>query len=193
MIENFPLYWPEGQQRTEGWKRKKTPFKVTQGTARDHLMAELARLGARDIILSTNIPLRKDGLPITGRREPDDPGVAVYFKYKGAMAFACDQYQKVYDNIRAIGLTIQAIRGIERWGSSDMMERAFRGFTALPAPESMNWRAILGFKPTDNPTQKEVKAACRKKALTMHPDQGGSDTEFHILKAALEQAYLEVK
>lgn len=42
--------------------------------------------------------------------------------------FACDKFNEVRLNLNAIRLTIAALRQIERCGTSDMMERAFRGF-----------------------------------------------------------------
>ena len=85
MSEAFPLYWPEGWPRTSTWQRQNdTKFKgVTFGRARDDLLAEIKRLGGAQVILSTNVALRLDGLPYADRRNPEDPGVAVYFKRKG--------------------------------------------------------------------------------------------------------------
>ena len=46
---------------------------------------------------------------------------------------ACDQFKEVRLNMAAIVFTIKAIRQIERCGTSSLLERAFRGFSALPA------------------------------------------------------------
>lgn len=46
---------------------------------------------------------------------------------------ACDQFNAVRLNMAAIVLTIRAIRQIERCGTSSLLERAFKGFSALPA------------------------------------------------------------
>lgn len=46
---------------------------------------------------------------------------------------ACDQFKEVRLNMAAIVMTIKAIRQIERCGASSLLERAFRGFSALPA------------------------------------------------------------
>lgn len=49
-------------------------------------------------------------------------------------SLACDLFKEVRLNMHAIGLTIEAMRQIERCGASSMLERAFRGFiAALPA------------------------------------------------------------
>lgn len=46
---------------------------------------------------------------------------------------ACDQFKEVRLNMAAIVLTLKAIRQIERCGTSSLLERAFKGFSALPA------------------------------------------------------------
>ena len=77
------------------------------------------------------------------------------------MTFACDKWDKVKDNINAIANTIAAIRGIERWGASDMMERAFSAFEALPPPMSglRPWYDLLGARP--DASANEIEAAYR--------------------------------
>ena len=57
MTEAYPLQWPHG------WQRTKRPERARFGEhslayARDMAIAELERLGAKNIIISTNIPLR---------------------------------------------------------------------------------------------------------------------------------------
>lgn len=48
------------------------------------------------------------------------------------LVIACDGFKEVRLNIQAITLTIKAIRQIERCGTSSLLERAFKGFQALP-------------------------------------------------------------
>lgn len=45
---------------------------------------------------------------------------------------ACDAFEQVRHNLYAIVGTIQSIRKIERCGTSALLERAFKGFSALP-------------------------------------------------------------
>jgi hypothetical protein len=122
---------------------------------------------------------------------PHDPGVAIYFDYQGKMmSFACDQYLNVTSNLHAIGLTIEALRGIRRWGASDMMERAFRGFTALP---EAGWRTVLGLGL--NATPDDVEAAFKRLAKEYHPDKpennGVDPAKFDAIVKAREQARKE--
>jgi len=188
MAEAYPLYWPEGWKRTN--YREESRFKTGFGAARNLLFAELGRMNASKIVLSTNIPLRNDGLPRANMR-PDggDSGVAVYFQRKGKpMVFACDKFRKSEDNIYAIAKTIDAMRGIERWGASDMMERAFSGFKALNAEnDGESWWSIIGCSATA--TGAEVDAAYRTKLRDVHPDHpGGSHEAMVKLNIARQQA-----
>lgn len=198
-IDAYPLQWPLGWKKTDGWSRRTSKFADKSfAVARDLLMAELKRFRAFDVILSTNIPLRLDGLPYSGYRQPTDTGVAVYFKLHGAwkdgkrhpdkpMVFACDKWRKIEENIYAIYKTIEALRGVERWGSSDLMERSFTGFAALPPPPSKEWWDILGVaRLADKDYIKDVYRALAKKH---HPDvPGGSAEKMSEINRAYEEA-----
>ena len=186
MAEAYPLHWPNGWPRTKNPQRSR--FDVSMATARDGLFAEIARMSGSYPVLSSNLELRNDGLPRAQQREPIDAGVAVYFMRKGKqMVFACDRWDRAKDNVRAIEKTIEAMRGIERWGASDMLERAFSAFEALPAPGSMvkrSWRDILGFEPDRRPTKEDIESAYRAKAKKAHPDAGGSNDAMAELNEA---------
>lgn len=79
---NYPLTWPANWPRTPVSKRQQARFEVSFRVARDQLFEELRLLRATVVIVSSNIPLRKDGLPYASYREPEDPGVAVYFQLR---------------------------------------------------------------------------------------------------------------
>lgn len=185
----YPLSWPEGRPRTPEWQRKHARFETTLGKARDALLAEIRRLGGRNPIISTNLMLRKDGLFYANQRQPDDSGVAVYFTYKNAqMCFACDRWRKIEDNVWAIYKTIDALRGIERWGSGDMVAQAFRGFEALPAPsQEKQWWEVLGV-PWDA-HQTIITESYRRLCHLYHPDKNEQGRErFEEVQRAYEQA-----
>lgn len=191
MAEAFPLYWPEGWKRAR-W-RTRSAFKIQGfGRVRDLLFSEIRRMGGTSVVLSSNIALRRDGLPYANTREPDDPGVAVYFTHKKRqMCFACDQWKTVRENAYAIAKTIEALRGIERWGASDMMERAFTGFAALPEEASQPWRVVLNLE-NGAVTRDDVEASFRHLAKKFHPDMGGDRSEFEAIVRARDAALLEV-
>jgi hypothetical protein len=157
------------------------------------LLFEIGKMGGTNIVVSTNLPLFRDGYPITSAMEPSDPGVAVYFRLKGkSMAFACDRFIYVYENIQAIAKTIEALRGIERWGASDMMERAFTGFKALANGPSEDWREVLGFHSFQEVTPKMVESHYRELVKLHHPDKGGDREVFERVMRAREAAIEEL-
>ena len=206
----YPLAWPPGRPRTHWQRRESSKFHGTEerpssggGTmkwktslsmteVRAQLFGELGRLEARRVIVSTNIRLRQDGLPYAdNRKNVDDPGVAVYFEIKSEKtAIACDRWRSVAENMRAIAKTIEAIRGIERWGSGEMVRAAFRGFRALP-PATRPWREVLEL-PIRDLTADEIDRAFREKAKAAHPDVGGSHDAMAELTAARVAGLTEI-
>ena len=190
--EAFPLQWPAGWSRTSS--RENSRFETTFGRVRDELVNELRLMGASMPVISTNLPLRRDGLPRADSGYISDPGVACYFLYKGKpMVFACDRWKRVEDNLQAVKKTIEAIRGIKRWGVSDMLERAFTGFQALPAPtKEIGWREVLGFTANSRPSPEAVKNSYRNLANQFHPDKGGSHEKMLAINNAYSQGMQEV-
>lgn len=187
----FPLFWPSHKPRAQ---RRETQgrFKASFAKARDQALLEIRRLGGTEPIISTNIPLKKGtNVPYAmdwGKTIPD-PGVAVYFKRKGKeMCFACDCWRHVQDNMYAVAITIEALRGIARWGTGDMMEASLRGFTALPeSTGGLTWWVTL--ETAHNATEEQVNAAFRRLAKIYHPDLHPGDAECaeHFMK--IRQAY----
>ena len=181
MIEAYPLQWPSGKPRTSRPERAR--FDVSQERAQSGILDQIRMLGGTLPVISTNVTLRRDGLPYTSQRAPDDKGVAVYFTHKGRqMCFACDRWDSLKDNMQAIHKTIEALRGIERWGSGDMVQQAFTGFVALPsnAPHT-----VLGV--SADACREEIEEAYRRKARSAHPDAGGSNEEMARINAARSQ------
>ncbi len=184
--EAYPLQWPAGRPRAT--RQSGAQFQLSLAKARDHLMKEIRLLGGKMPVLSSNLELRLDGLPYANQKQPNDCGIAVYFTYKGTQhCFACDEWNRVEGNVRAIGKTIESLRGIARWGTGDMMERAFQGFQALPAPAQ--WWHVFGFDSTSGLTAAEVEQRFKKLAMQRHPDRdGGSGDAMAELSWARDKA-----
>lgn len=184
----YPLQWPEGWERTSSYYRQRSRFKPQSfGRVRDELFACLKRMGAQSIVLSTNVPLKNDGMPYATFKTPEDVGVAVYFLYKKKqMVFACDNWKTIEENMLSICKTIEAIRGIERWGASEMLERAFTGFAQLEAPTSDGWWDILQCK--QDSSLEVIRANYRRLAKDRHPDFGGTNEAMATLNQAYEKA-----
>ncbi len=190
-VAPFPLYWPLQHPRAE--RRRTALFKVEFAQARNALLRELDLLRARDIVISSNVPIRRDGLPAVPDREPADPGVAVYFNRQGKpFVIACDQFSRVRWNLRAIGATIEALRSIERHGTTTMLEQAFSGFAALPErtePTKRSWAEVLDVPP-HAPTD-AIRARYRELAREHHPDRGGDAARMTEVNAAYQAAMRE--
>lgn len=198
MAEAYPLNWPEGWARTPSSQRRRSPYKMTPDAATRHLIAELGRLGAikSTVVISTNMPMRSDGLPYANIKAPEDPGVAVYWSTQTFKdrSIACDKWHLLHDNVHAIGLAVQALRAIDRAGASQILERAFTAFGALPpssvAPIVRPWWEVFGIPQAaiGALSISMVEARYRELASKAHPDRGGSDAAMAELNAAREQA-----
>ncbi len=186
--ENYPLSWPLGYKRTA--HRKKSIFKQTMDAAQRFLRDELRRMGARDIVVSSNIPIRRDGGMYSDymNKKMEDPGVAVYFKYNTKpVVMCCDQYSSVWENVYALAKGLEALRGMERWGVSEFLDRAFTGFTAIEAPTSKEWYDVLEVTPTA--TIDIIKINYRRLCMDWHPDKNNGDSSrFLEIQEAYEKA-----
>jgi hypothetical protein len=192
-IDAYPLSWPDG------WKRARVPrlesrYKVGFVQARHEVLRALDLMRAREIVVSTNVPLRRDGLPLASFSEPNDPGVAVYWTQGQPRVIACDYWRTVRENLRAIGIALEAIRSIDRSGATQILARAFVGFTALPSstsPPPRTWREVLGL--SGRPNRELVDAAYRRHAARAHPDAGGSHEQMVEVNRAREEALRELR
>lgn len=190
-----PLHWPIGwkrfapvQRRTASFSQYKKSLTVYDGVRR--VLRELERMGIAepDVIVSTDVRTRLDGLPRSGEPKPADPGAAVYWQPAGLpmRCMAIDRYDEVADNLAAIAATLEAMRSIERHGGAAILDRAFAGFDALPAPGApRQWWEVLGVPRSSSVD--EITHAYRRLRSQHHPDRGGAAAEFD----AVERAYRE--
>lgn len=200
-VDRFPLAWPIGWPRTPASRRQRAPFhrinqrygengsnwkekkQLTLASAIEQLVRECDRLNAQGSVLSTNIELRLDGQPKgDGRPVDGDPGVAIYFRYKGKpIVFACDKWDRAADNISAIARHIEAIRAQDRWGVG-RLEQALAGYTRLLSGKRA-WFEVLGFSAPPvawQPIDDKYLALAKQ----LHPDAGGSTEKFQELQEA---------
>jgi len=195
-INAYPLQWPTGWKRTEPYSRREAKFtrfdkrlNMAQGVAR--VLAELDRMGYTrdDIVISTNVELRLDGLPRSDRRDPADPGSAVYWRTRRGehKVMAIDLYDKVADNLAAVAATLEAMRAIERHGGAAILERAFTGFAALPAPTGRDWWTVLGV--SQHATRDEIDTAWKLQRSRHHPDKNPGDAGAAARFAEVNEAY----
>jgi hypothetical protein len=192
MTEAYPLQWPDGWPRTPVHRQVRSRFKVTPDRARRNLLDQIRLLGGRQVVISSNLAIRQDGMPYAdqARRRIYDSGVAVYFTLKGKqMSMACDLYQSPHENMHSVGHAIEHLRGLERHGGGHMMERAFAGFTALPASGPDCW-TVLRVAPGSS--VEAIERAYRNLAKEKHPDAGGTHAAMSELNNARDEALRQV-
>ncbi len=214
----FPLDWPAGWPRTKASLRTQSRFgkrgQISFTYARDFLLTEMRRLGAANVVLSSELPVQRNGLPYAASGRNMDPAIAVWFVLADKngnhqeRVFACDKYLTHAENLYATAKSVEALRGLERWGAADVVTRAFDGFTALPpgsaetaaAPARRTWREVFGVDglPWTDPDMDRadlaaiVKSRYRGLIQSAHPDAGGSHDLAAELNAALAEAETEL-
>lgn len=183
-----PLEWPIGRARTESYRRKQALFgrgargvHVEDGI--DDVAQQLRMLGAKRVVITYNRRLQAAS---------SDPGAAAYFELPklGQHVLACDRFDRVGDNLRAIALHLEAMRGMERWGVGTL-EAAFAGYKALPAVgDTAPWWRVLGFE--QRPTREQAEAKYKALMRQHHPDLGGSGAQAAEITAAWQRAKQEL-
>lgn len=205
---SYPLDWPMGWARKQ--RRNRAGFGDTNVYRETQkLRREMELLPAREVVVSSNLMLRQDGIPYANQRKPEDPGVAVWFwlPKKGVGIYtqvtpdrwtehvlACDCWDRTEHNLRAVVKHVEAIRGQKRWGVGSI-EQALHGYQHLALPETAGSAAawqVLGIE-RQGATAASVHSAYKRAARTAHPDVvGGSREAWDALQAALEAALAEL-
>lgn len=215
-VSASPLHWPAGHKRTSPYARGVARYRtadhdqLTLSQARGRLMDVIRaytrmgrdwRIDPQEVVISTDLDLRNDGLPRSGQRKPQDPGVAVYFKLDGeAHCLPCDAYKSIEDNLAAVAQYLEAMRTLDRVPVGDL-RTAFAGFRALPPGEGSGvaqpamtveaaaaWvREQSGLNLSASQLVKSAggyRDAYRCAAKRLHPDVGGSEQDFKVLQDA---------
>ncbi len=228
-IEAYPLSWPLARKRTPAKDRKRAAFRKSEqrkSTTSEYTyrvnhsltvyqavrrvreeISAFTRAGhswvinPETVVVSTNVPTKVNGDPYSNAREPDDPGVAVYFRLRGKPhCVTCDRWDRVADNIAAVAKHLEAVRGIERWGTADV-ESLFAGFRALPATPAGTSAGIVttdqaaaflakfgGGVSTESilAVVTTYQQCWRHAAIKLHPDRhaGQTPAEWHVLQQA---------
>lgn len=174
----YPLQWPPGWPKTDVIRRESGKFKTSLEGALRNLHHQISPMGGKSIILSSNYTL--------GAANPKEPGVVAYFTWQDMqVAIPCDRWTRIEQNVQAIALTVEAMRGMERWGAKHMIKAMFSGFKALPAGDSA-WWVQLGVD--QGATKEQIKEAYRALCKVHHPDVGGNPDQFLKVQKAYETA-----
>lgn len=184
---------------TPNYRQRSAPFRAPYARTLDLLEAELKHLNAKDVLIQAYFQredIRNDGWPRSNARKPERPGVILTFDVrKGgnavAMSFPCDTFNGWEDNLRAIALSLEALRKVDRYGVTRNNEQ-YRGFAALPAADPNLKRTeavafisrVTGIALGD--VTRDIEGAYRTAARKLHPDSGGRHEDFVVLQRYME-------
>jgi hypothetical protein len=125
--------WLEGNTAN---RRSRYVMRAGWQNTLDLLARELDYLDARHIVIQADFSesdLRVDGMPRSNARAPYHPGVRIAFKSKhGPLTYATDAYEFWQHNVRAIGLGLEALRAVDRYGVTRRGEQ-YTGWKQLGA------------------------------------------------------------
>lgn len=119
-------------ERTRDPQRSR--FASHWNTTLDDISSEIEKLGASTWVLQ--IDIREGDLRINGEMRvnasPASPAIRVTFTgvKAGPLTFACDTYDKWQDNVRAVAMTLRALRAVDRYGAARSSEQ-YRGWQAI--------------------------------------------------------------
>lgn len=181
--------------------RKSSPFRSTYTATLDLLDRELAHLRVRSAVIELSVvrdDIRIDGC-LRANARPSDPRVILSFEGKnGPMRLPCDRYCHWHENLRAIGLSLNALRSVDRYGVTQHGEQ-YAGWQALPPPTNPGDHFVKDAAATLCVHSKgfasiEViakdwdvcQAAYRQAARLTHPDGGGSASDFKKVQEAFD-------
>lgn len=198
-IEFRPLQaWPG--QMTVGRRPSIFGRKTSVSNTISLLRHELKQIDAKAPMIAMALresEIRRDGYPRSDAR-PSHPGVIVSFDTPhGRLVYKCDTFNHWHWNIRAIALTLEALRKPDRYGVLKAGEQytGNRLLTAGGTATTMNVLAaakyiarLTGYENVqlliDNPTVMET--CYREAAKKVHPDAGGTAEQMDLLTKARE-------
>ena len=125
------------------FRRKASTFTATWTSTEELLEREVRLLGGKNVVIEVDVregDLRLDG-KLKARARSESPAVRVSFESRehGPMMFQCDRYnggpwgnrmEPWQHNVRAIALTLEALRAAERHEAIDSGQQ-YAGFKAI--------------------------------------------------------------
>lgn len=178
-MSRVPFY--DNGSSTPRYKRQRPQVDAEEQSVRQ----ELARWSVREFIVSRN---RTRTLSGSG-----DVGVAVWWvaKDKSLRVLACDRWATLGENMHAIVLTLDAMRGLERWGAYTAEQAAEGAKLALPPPagsETIDWRLVLAVTGMDALPKADLLDIANARYRRAAANASGDDAELRRLNLAIEAA-----
>lgn len=181
---------------TPAVKRQRAPYSAPLRSTLAALRRELRAIGARTPVLEVAIPQdqwRIDGRPYA-RAQAVHPGIVLSLPHTaaGPLRFACDRFGTWQDNLRAVVLTMEALRAVERHGAVQAREQ-YRGFlaieggTALGGAMSREEAVAVLRAAADAGPDEPIDAIVRRAKGAAHPDRHDGDrTAWDRVETALD-------
>lgn len=189
------------RKKAGSWERERMPLSDTVALLR----RELDALRATDAVLLVALQpgqFRLDGHP-RANVTPEHPGVILQFRTKqGELSFPCDAFTRWEDNFRAIVLSLEALRKVDRYQVTRHAEQ-YRGFLAIESgdaialddmkmPRTLEEALEVILEVVDSEygehelrSRRNLAAAVRRAQFLTHPDRGGDADDFRrVMKAA---------
>lgn len=129
---------PEGKRQSANFRssytagsyqRNRTPLSTTL----TDLKRELKAVNAKEVVMLIALEsgqFRNDGRPRASAL-PDHPGIVLSFVTKiGQQSYPCDTFTRWQDNLRAIALSLESLRKVDRYGVTTNGQQ-YRGFLAI--------------------------------------------------------------
>lgn len=152
--------------------RRYDQFKVSYKRTLEDLEYEILTLHGRNVVFGVGLTerdIRLDGLPRANARDFAHPGVEISFDSDfGRLVYATDQFYDWQGNVRAISLSLTALRAVDRYGVSKRGQQ-YAGYAQLAAggPDPDRGRMLV-----------ERAGGIREALRRHHPDQGGLEADF---------------
>lgn len=102
-------------------ERKRSQFDSSWEATDRLLMREIDHLGCREVVLEMDVrpdQIRKTDGWIRADARPGTPGLRLVLDtaQRGTLEYKTDRYTKWQDNLRAIALSLENLRALNRWG-----------------------------------------------------------------------------
>jgi len=199
-LSNFPAPETRMRRRAPFHRRSATGGvnRVLLSDSLDLLAREARALKCKDLVIEADFregDIRLDGWPYANAK-PRSPRVVVSMLQSryGPLRYPCDTFDRFEDNVRAVGLALEALRRVDRYGVTRRGEQ-YAGWKALPPAGSTTMTAeaaaacLARFAATVTPAALLrdyglVAAAVREAVKATHPDTGGTEEDFRAVQTA---------
>ncbi len=125
------VYMPQ----PKGLGLQRSQFQATYPKTLRDLERELDHLDAHSVTVQAGYPsdrIRNDGWPYSSAR-PEHPAVVLQFmRNKELLTFRSHKYATFEENLRAIAMTMEALRRVDRYGVVEGEQ--YQGFKQIAAP-----------------------------------------------------------